>query len=134
MIKQKILLNGQLEVTAVYDSGSNISLINSNLLNIKTTNNIKIGNIRTINGVQKTEGLIPMKLKILNIEDTQEVFIIKNENFQHDFLIGLDCIEKFHLQQNPNLSITQVMPTSLKELATDREIENEILPKKGVIR
>ena len=130
MIKQKILLNDQLEVTAVYDSGSNISLINSNLLNIKTTNNIKIGNIRTINGVQKTEGLIPMKIKILNIEDTQEVFIIKNENFQHDFLIGLDCIKKFHLQQNPNLSITQVMPTSLKELATDREIENEILPKK----
>ena len=42
-------------------------------------------------------------------------------------MIGLDCNEKSHLQQNPYLSITQVMPTSLKEQATDTEIENEIL-------
>jgi len=64
-------------------------------------------NLRTINGVFKSEELIKIKAKILNIEEYIDVFIIDNENFKYDFLIGLDCIKKFKLTQNEKLEIEQ---------------------------
>ncbi|CAG4958446.1 unnamed protein product [Colias eurytheme] len=35
------------------------------------------------------------------------VFVIDNENFHYDFLIGLDCIKKFRLLQDEKLNIIQ---------------------------
>lgn len=64
-------------------------------------------NLRTINGVYKSEELIKIKTKILNIEEYIDVFIINNKNFNYDFLIGLDCIKKFRLVQNEKLEIEQ---------------------------
>lgn len=64
-------------------------------------------NFRTINGVFKSDQLIKIKVKILNIEEYIDVFIINNENFNYDFLIGLDCIKKFKLIQNEKLEIEQ---------------------------
>lgn len=64
-------------------------------------------NLKTINGVYQTNGLIKIKAKILDIEDYIHVFIINNENFKYDFLMGLDCIKKFKLKQNENLEIEQ---------------------------
>lgn len=63
--------------------------------------------LRTINGVNKTEGLIRIKAKVLNIEKYISVFIINDRNFDYDFLLGLDCIKKFRLLQNEKLEIEQ---------------------------
>jgi len=38
--------------------------------------------------------------------------VIDKENFDYDFLIGLDCIKKFGLAQDENLKITQKISTT----------------------
>lgn len=55
----------------------------------------------------KTIGLTSIKIKILEIEETVDVYIIDGEEFKYDFLIGLDIIQKFKLVQDENLKITQ---------------------------
>lgn len=64
-------------------------------------------NLRTINGIHKSDGMVTLRVKIFDIEENMDVFIINNENFKHDFLIGLDCIKKFKLIQNEKLEIEQ---------------------------
>lgn len=96
----------------IYDSGSNVSLINSKLLQLKgdidnDNGYIKNINLKTINGVKKTKGIVTLKIKIYNIEKNIDVFVIDEENFDYDFLIGLDCIEKFRLIQTDKLEIKQ---------------------------
>lgn len=116
MIKVKVLLNDTLEVNGIYDSGSNVSLINSRLLKkkrkqISNTNNT---NLKTINGVTKADGLITVKTKIFNIENMMDIFVINSEDFNYNFLIGLDCIKKIKLCQNEKLEIKQRIIPSLK--------------------
>lgn len=41
--------------------------------------------------------------------------MIDDENFDYDFLIGLDCIEQFHLTQNEKLQIKQIIDNLKKE-------------------
>lgn len=54
LINVKLILNDKLEVNGVYDSGSNVSLINSKLLKLKGEgNNLNEANLVTINGVKK---------------------------------------------------------------------------------
>ena len=64
-------------------------------------------NLKTINGEKKTKGMVSLKIKILNIEKIMDIYVIDNENFKYDFLIGLDCIKNFKLIQNEELKITQ---------------------------
>lgn len=83
-------------------------------LKSKENNNIQKTSLSTINGVYKTDGLIKIKAKIMNIENDINVFIINNENFKHDFLVGLDCIKKFNLIQNEKLEVEQKNSDSMK--------------------
>lgn len=69
--------------------------------------NARSANLSTINGVKKTEGMITIKIKIFNIEKVMNVLMIDKENFQYDFLIGLDTIKEFQLIQDENLEIRQ---------------------------
>lgn len=116
MIKVKVLLNDTLEVNGIYDSGSNVSLINSRLLKKKRKqiSNTSNTNLKTINGVKKADGLITVKTKIFNIENMMDIFVINSKDFNYDFLIGLDCIKKFKLCQNEKLEIKQRIIPSLK--------------------
>lgn len=94
----------------IYDSGSNVSLINSKLLSQKNNlnnNNYNQANLKTINGVKKSIGIVLLKIKIFDIEQYINVFVIDEQNFEYDFLIGLDCIKLFQLIQNETLTITQ---------------------------
>ncbi|KMQ84697.1 hypothetical protein RF55_17295 [Lasius niger] len=43
-----------------------------------------------------------------------DIFVINSEDFNYDFLIGLDCIKKFKLCQNEKLEIKQRIIPSLK--------------------
>lgn len=82
LIKVKLLLEDTVETFGIYDSGANVSLINSKLLKLqnKKMDNARGANLSTINGVKKTKGMITIKIKIFNIEKVTDVFVI--ENFQ----------------------------------------------------
>lgn len=130
MIKVKVLLNDTLEVNGIYDSGSNVSLINSRLLKIKkeqisNTNNT---NLKTINGVRKADGLITIKTKIFDTEDVMDIFVINSEYFNYDFLIGVDCTKRFKLCQNEKLEIKQKIILDLTENPKKRYENNIKIP------
>ena len=94
---------------AVYDSGSNISLINEKLakkLNLVCYTLID-PNFRMISGHGQVLGLAKVELKIFNIKKEVIVFIMDEKRFGHDFLIGLDLIYAYYLCQNYNLKIYQ---------------------------
>lgn len=102
-----MLLDGKLEMYGTYDSGSQISLINAKLVRVMNQNEDKNRIlIKTANGVKKTNSLVTVKIKILDIEDEVDVFIVDREDFE-DFLIGLDMIKKFKLTQDEKLNILQ---------------------------
>lgn len=101
LIKLELVLNDNLCVSGMYDSGSNVSLINSRLLKINNgISYFKNTNLKTINGVKQAIGLIKLRAKILNVEKEIKVFVIDSKNFDYDFLIGLDCIKNFNLTQD----------------------------------
>lgn len=112
LIRIKLILNDTLEIFGIYDSGSNVSLINSKLLKLKNgkEKDKKSANLRTINGVSKTNGMVTVKAKIIDIEKKTNIFVVDKKNFKYDFLIGLDMIKDFRLIQNEDLKITQRVP------------------------
>jgi len=106
-------LNGTLEKLGLYDSGSNVSLINSNLVKIKgNLNPVNHGYLQTINGVKKTKDMIRIELTIFEITKKVDVYVI--EDYDHDFIIDLDLIRQFRLVQNEDLAITQ-KPSMIQE-------------------
>lgn len=55
----------------------------------------------------KTLGSIDMHLKIFNITKKCSLFVVKNNAFSDDILLGLDIIKEFRLCQDKNLKISQ---------------------------
>lgn len=51
--------------------------------------------------------MITINVKMFAMETNINVFVVDNKDFNHDFLVGLDCIKKFKLRQNEKLEITQ---------------------------
>jgi len=92
-------------------------LINSDLLHIRNrkSSNLKGAGLATIKGVKKIDGMISLKVKIFKIEKHVNIFVVDKENFNYDFLIGLDCIREFKLQQNENLQITQTIQSRFRD-------------------
>lgn len=137
LIKIRLVLNNSLEVFGIYDSGSNVSLINSRLLklNDKRTRNSKKSNLRTINGVKRTRGIVSLTAKIFNVEKEINVFVIDKETFDYDFLVGLDCIRSFYLSQDENLIISQKIPktdTIPKEIRLINQEDNKISIERNI--
>lgn len=130
LIKVKLLLNNELEIDGVYDSGSNVSLINAKLLKLKG-NCTNEADLITINGVKKTSGLTTLKVKIFNQEEKVDVYIIDEKNFKSDFLIGLDLIKKFKLIQDEELRITQKEKQNNEKINTDEKMRREIGKKEN---
>lgn len=88
MIKVKILLEGKLKVNGTYDSGSQVSLINSKLVKIKKkTEDVNKIFLKTVNGVTQTKGLVTIKVKIFEKEEYIDVFIVKKETILKIFLL-----------------------------------------------
>jgi len=95
-------------VEAIYDSGSNVTLINCDLIKkVRATINKYRSVFKTLSGRNFTKSRATLPIKINNIEENIEVQIIKNSNFVYDLLLGLDAIKKFKLIQNENLEIHQ---------------------------
>lgn len=74
--------------------------------------------------------MIAIKIKIFNIEKVTNVFVIDKENFQYDFLIGLDIIQKFQLIQDENLEIKQNINRNTKQENKKQIIK---IPQKSII-
>lgn len=70
--------------------------------------------------------MITIKIKIFDIEEKVDVYIIEDEDYE-DFLIGLDMIEKFRLIQNADLKIEQVPKLEINKI--DRNINRHIAGK-----
>lgn len=131
-IKVKVVLNKKVELFGIYDSGSNVSLINSRFLKINNQilsyfNNT---NLKTINGVKKVNDIIKLDKTIFNIEKKIDVFVIDKEDFDYDFLIGLDCIKKFYLIQNGKLEISQKVPIRRSEIVSKETNKSDIVISK----
>ena len=101
---------------------------NSKWLKIKDNENITKSDTRlsTINGVKKTEGLTKLKIRIFNIEKTINVYVKGKENFQYDFLIGLDIIKEFRLKQDANLQIGQEFNVIDQKEYIKKDIPNKV--------
>lgn len=112
MIKIKLVLDGKLEVLGVYDSSSNVSLINPKLLKSNKSDNTHFNghNLKTINDVKQSKGIGTLNAEVLNVAKKINVFVIVKENFDYDFLIGLDYIKNFNFFQDENLEISERTP------------------------
>lgn len=67
-----------------------------------------------------------IKIKIFNIEENADVYIIDGEEFKYDFLIGLDIIKQFKLVQDDNLDISQKREEIKKENGKDLTAEENV--------
>lgn len=118
-----MLLEDKIQINGTYDSGSQVSLINKRLVRIQNdsedTNRILL---RTVNGVTYTKGLIRIKVKIFDIEEYVDVFIVDKLDFE-DFIIGLDMIKKFKLAQNEDLKILQKTKREINTMNAFEEIK-----------
>lgn len=88
-----------------YDLGFQVSPINSKWIKINdNTRDVNKIFLKSVNDVNHTNGLIKVKIKILNIEREVNVYIVEREDFE-DFIIGLDLILIFKLRLDENLKI-----------------------------
>lgn len=89
-------------------------------------NNLNEADLVTINGVKKTSGLTTLKIKIFELEKNVDIYIIDEQNFKYEFLIGLDMIKKYKLIQNEDLQITQKLCLNKEGKSKVEEISTEI--------
>ena len=89
--------------------------------------------IKGLAGMAKTEGVVIMSIKICNLEEDFQFFIVKEGVIDCEFLLGLDSIKKFKLCQDENLIISQKQEinnldkqNNISEISNNR-IENIIL-------
>lgn len=121
-------MNDLLEVEGIYDPGSQVTVINSKLVKLKGDENNQINSIlKSINGRGKTNGLITLKAKILNEEKNINAFILENDEFDHNLILGLDTINNFGLTHNEELKIIK-----LKEKKKKNKI-NKTIKKEKII-
>ena len=117
MIKiHTIVLN--LIFLAVFDSGSNISVMNYDKASkLKLPISLNKINVNTI--AQNTEclGLVTVPITIGSITQKCEIHLIKNSN--HELLIGLDLISQFYLSMNNNFRIFQAIDDNSEEILSN---------------
>jgi len=94
---------------ALYDPGANITIVEYEFfkkLNVEmfTSKNLRYN---TMAGEDKILGSAFVSLKIFEEEKKMRVFVVKKESFRYDFLLGLDTIYEFALEQDCKGNISQ---------------------------
>lgn len=93
---------------AIYDSGSNVSLMNKNTMNqLKLKFSRDSHFIRTISGNSFCAGTVQVPVKIGTIREKLKFYVVDSKDFEYQILLGLDAILKFRLIQDQNLKILQ---------------------------
>ena len=102
MIKIEVLVNDELFVVAVYDTGSNISLINRRALD-KILSSFKTRKaqsaVKSVVGKFTSGERANLTVTIGSITEEQEFYVVDNPQFKYQAIIGLDVIKKFRLSQ-----------------------------------
>ena len=62
---------------------------------------------KTISGKDFMNSWAELRMKIKKIEKEINVYIVCNDNFTYDLILGLDTIRKFKLKQDENLRVSQ---------------------------
>lgn len=125
LIKLKVKINGEKYVEGIYDSGSNVTLVNAKVLDTIKTQLFKHKSLlRTISGVDFTQSRAKLHLTINKMQEEMNVVVIKKDNFSYDLILGLDAIEKFKLIQDEELKIYQRV--------SDDSIEQISYPKRSL--
>lgn len=102
-------MNENVFCKAVYDSGSNISVISKNLFDFLKVKLMECQNpsFKMVSGYGKIYGITFVKIKIFKETRRVPVFVLDNPDLDFKFLLGLDLIHKFSLGQDPDLKIYQ---------------------------
>jgi hypothetical protein len=110
LIELRVRINDQKEVKGVYDTGANASTINQKIIDqIKADITKDKIVFKTISGKGFTNSRAKLRMKINKIEEEMDVYIIRNDNFTDDLILGLDAIRKFKLKQDENLRVGQIV-------------------------
>ena len=108
LIKIRIGIDKELKTDAIYDTGSNVSLINEKLVRILKKKSEKDEQVfKTINGANFTKNRVSLMLEIGDISRKVNLYTVKNDHFEYGVLLGLDNIKAFSLIQDENLNIYQ---------------------------
>jgi hypothetical protein len=108
LIKLNVVINDKFKIKALYDCASNVTLLNKRIAKLLRLRLMKQKSIlKTINGLDFTEARAIIKLRIGKLTDSISTYIVKNDNFSYDMLLGIDAIQKFKLIQTENLKILQ---------------------------
>ena len=96
-------------MSAVYDSGSNVSLINEETLKFITDYIEKDSNsfIKHLSGTTVGSKRATLPVKIGRIKRNLTLVVMKTKQFNYDLLLGLDAIKLFKLMQDEELNIHQ---------------------------
>ena len=62
---------------------------------------------KTISGKDFMNSWAELRMKIKKIEKEINVYIVCNDNFTYDLILGLDAIREFKLKQDENLRVSQ---------------------------
>lgn len=112
------MLNDDIICTALYDPGSNVSLVHEDLINdlkIELEQNKTI--LKCIGGSDFSQGRANLKLKIGKLSEEMNFHVAKWDHINYDLLLGINAIKRFRLAQDVNLNIQQVLPTETVEIA-----------------
>ena len=63
--------------------------------------------VKIISGKDFTNSRAKLRMKINKIEKEINVYIVHNDNFTYDLILGLDAIREFELKQDENLRVSQ---------------------------
>ena len=80
---------------------------------------------KTISGKNFTSSRARLKMRINKIEKEIDVYIVHNDNFTYDLILGLDAIRKFKLKQNENLRVAQKVNDKEEEIISNKKEERK---------
>lgn len=105
---------------AVYDNGANVTILNHKIAEELKINLQNVKSIfRTLGGISFSTARAKINLKIGEISDQLETYVVKHKEWPYDLLIGLDTIRKFKLIQDERLRILQKIDENQMILLAD---------------
>lgn len=80
---------------------------------------------KTISGKDLTNSRTRLKMRINKIEIEIDIYIVRNNNFTYDLILGLDVIRKLKLKQDENLRGTQKVSDKEEEIISNKKEERK---------
>lgn len=95
-------------MNAIYDSGANVTLLNSKIVRkIQLPMKENRNTFKTVSGRKNVSGRLGARLRVHKIKKMVNIFVVDDENFGYDILLGLDSIKNFCLKQEYDFKIYQ---------------------------